>query len=111
MAKELKNVSEAISEQLEATATSDKEANMRDVRIRFDDTKMISGYANVANVGMSKDEVTLLFGTNKTWGIVEDEVVIELSSRVILTPSVAKSLYETLQRILTEYEKKVGKIA
>jgi hypothetical protein len=111
MAKEPKNVSEAIAESLEATATSTAEANIRDVRVRFDDTKMTSGYANVANVGMSKDEVTLLFGTNQTWGVVNEEVVIELSSRIILTPSVAKSLSETLQRVLGEYEKKVGKIA
>lgn len=82
----------------------------RDVRVRFDDTKMDSNYANVANVGMSKDEVTLLFGTNQTWGAVEDEVVIQLSSRIILTPSVAKSFSETLQRVLGEYEKQVGKI-
>lgn len=111
MAKEPKNVSEAIAESLEATATSAAEAKIRDVRVRFDDTKMTSGYANVANVGMSKDEVTLLFGTNQTWGVVNEEVVIELSSRIILTPSVAKSLSETLQRVLGEYEKKVGKIA
>lgn len=86
------------------------QSETRDVRVRFDDAQMQSNYANVANVGMSKDEVTLLFGTNKTWGAVKDEVVIELSSRIILTPSVAKSFAETLQRVLNEYEKQVGKI-
>ena len=83
----------------------------RNVKVRFDDQKMVSNYANVANVGMSKDEVTLLFGTNQTWGSVEDEVVIQLSSRIIMTPSVAKNLVDTLQRVLQEYEKKIGKIA
>jgi hypothetical protein len=80
------------------------------VRVRFDDTKMESNYANVANVGMSKDEVTLLFGTNQTWGAVGDEIVIALSSRIILTPSVAKNFAATLQRVLQEYEEKIGKI-
>lgn len=97
-----------------ATAQADVEKSTtqptRDVRVRFDDSKMSSNYANVANVGMSKDEVTLLFGTNQTWGAVEDEVVIQLSSRIILTPSVAKSFSETLQRVLSEYEKQVAKI-
>ncbi|MDO8299079.1 DUF3467 domain-containing protein [Lacisediminimonas sp.] len=82
----------------------------RKVKVRFDDRNMASHYANVANVGMSKDEVTLLFGTNQTWGTVGDEIVIALSSRIIMTPSVAKNFAETLQRVLQEYETKVGKI-
>ncbi|MDD5298724.1 MAG: DUF3467 domain-containing protein [Rhodocyclaceae bacterium] len=83
----------------------------RQVRVRFDDRQMVSHYANVANVGMSKDEVTLLFGTNQTWGAIGDEIVIALSSRIIMTPSVAKNLVETLQRVLQEYETRIGKIA
>jgi hypothetical protein len=83
----------------------------RNVRVRFDDKQMTSHYANVANVGMSKDEVTLLFGTNQTWGAVGDEIVIGLSSRIIMTPSVAKNFVDTLQRVLQEYEEKIGKIA
>lgn len=82
----------------------------RKVRIRFDDRAMSSYYANVANVGMSKDEVTVLFGTNETWGAVGEEIVIKLSARVIMTPSVARNLAETLQRVLQEYESRVAKI-
>lgn len=104
--KKDKNMDDNIQDAVEETAQN----ATRDVRVRFDDSEMISSYANVANVGMSKDEVTLLFGTNKTWGAVKDEVVIGLSSRIILTPSVAKSFAETLQRVLNEYEKQVGKI-
>jgi hypothetical protein len=88
---------------------ADSEAS-RNVRVRFDDQKMASHYANVANVGMSKDEVTLLFGTNQTWGAVGDEIVIQLSSRIIMTPSVAKNFVATLGRVLDEYEAKIGKI-
>jgi hypothetical protein len=104
--KKEKKMDDKIQETVEATA----QTATRDVRVHFDDSEMTSNYANVANVGMSKDEVTLLFGTNKTWGAVKDEVVIGLSSRIILTPSVAKSFAETLQRVLNEYEKQVGKI-
>lgn len=86
------------------------DANDRSVRVRFDDRQMVTHYSNVANVGMSKDEVTLLFGTNMTWGTVGEEIIIQLSSRIIMTPSVAKNLVETLQRVLQEYETKVRKI-
>lgn len=82
----------------------------RSVKVRFDDRQMTSSYANVANVGMSKDELTLLFGTNQTWGAVGEEIVIQLSSRIIMTPSVAKNLVDTLQRVLQEYEEKITKI-
>lgn len=100
---------ETIEDAQIAEAAPQKAAE-RNVQVRFDDTAMSSNYANVANVGMSKDEVTLLFGVNQTWGAVGDEVVIKLSSRIILTPSVAKNLSDTLQRVLNEYENKVGKI-
>jgi hypothetical protein len=42
---------------------------------------------------------------------VGDEIVIQLSSRIIMTPSVAKNFVATLQRVLQEYEEKIGKIA
>ncbi len=104
-----KEIAEAIQAQsAEVTAPAGGD---RQVRVRFDDQKMVSNYANVANVGMSKDEVTLLFGTNQTWGAIGDEIVIALSSRIIMTPSVAKNLVETLQRVLQEYETRIGKIA
>lgn len=84
---------------------ADGDGATREVRVRFDDTNMTSTYANVANVGVSKDEVSFLFGMNRTWGAIKDEVVIELSSRVIMTPSVARSFLQTLQRIMAEYDR------
>ena len=110
MPKNSTQVPETVVEQ-QSTKTPSTEAEARSVKVRFDDRSMTSHYANVANVGMSKDEVTLLFGTNQTWGAVGDEIVIQLSSRVIMTPSVAKNFVETLNRVLDEYEAKIGKIA
>lgn len=107
---EPKTIADNVADTAQATVEKSTAQPTRDVRVRFDDSKMSSNYANVANVGMSKDEVTLLFGTNQTWGAVGDEVVIQLSSRIILTPSVAKSLSETLQRVLAAYEQQVSKI-
>lgn len=104
-------VPETVVEQQSTQDAAAADAGARSVRVRFDDRAMTSHYANVANVGMSKDEVTLLFGTNQTWGAVGEEIVIQLSTRVIMTPSVAKNFVETLQRVLNEYEQKIGKIA
>lgn len=80
----------------------------RDVKVRFEDAKMTTAYANVANVGMSQDEVSFLFGVNRTWGAVNDSVTIELSNRIILTPAVARSFSETLQRVLSEYDRQMA---
>lgn len=107
------NVSDNLNDTIISATETIKGADEseRNVKVRFDDRLMGSHYANVANVGMSKDEVTLLFGTNQTWGAVGDEIVIQLSSRIIMTPSVAKNFVATLQRVLQEYEEKIGKIA
>ncbi len=111
-AKKTTEVDNTITTSAEAGAIQNTEDDGagRSVRVRFDDKQMTSNYANVANVGMSKDEVTLLFGTNQTWGAVGDEITILLSSRIIMTPSVAKNFVDTLQRVLQEYEEKIGKI-
>lgn len=109
----MKNTTQTPEPVVETTSSDPNtiDAGSRNVRVRFDDRQMGSHYANVANVGMSKDEVTLLFGTNQTWGAVGDEIVIQLSTRIIMTPSVAKNFAATLQRVLAEYEDKIGKIA
>ncbi len=103
-------VVEATSSEATSSEVSTQDVGGRNVRVRFDDRQMTSHYANVANVGMSKDEVTLLYGTNQTWGAVGEEIVILLSTRIIMTPSVAKNFVDTLQRVLQEYEQKIGKI-
>jgi hypothetical protein len=100
------DVAENIKESLAESA-----GNSREVRVRFDDASMHSSYANVANVGISKDEVSFLFGVNSTWGAINEEVVIELSQRVIMTTSVARSYMQTLQRIMAEYDRQAGERA
>lgn len=91
----------------ETVGGTDNAASARDVRVRFDDSDMVSNYANVANIGMSQDEVSFLFGVNKTWGAVDDAVTIDLSNRIILTPAVARNFGETLQRVLADYDRQM----
>lgn len=76
--------------------------------IRWDDSKMRSVYANVCNVSSTREEVTLLFGTNQAWRAGQKEVGIELTDRVIVSPFAAKRLSLLLSGVVEEYEKRFG---
>lgn len=78
--------------------------------IRWDDSKMRSTYANVCNVSSTREEVTLLFGTNQAWRTGQAEVAIELSDRIIVSPFAAKRLQQLLTSALEEYEKRFGNL-
>jgi hypothetical protein len=80
-------------------------------QIRWDDSQMASSYANVVNATSSREEVTLFFGTNRTWNATElDKVVVSLSNRIILNPHAAKRLLTLLAAVLAEYERRHGTI-
>jgi hypothetical protein len=80
-------------------------------QIRWDDSQMASSYANVVNATSSREEVTLFFGTNRTWNAAElDKVVVNLSNRIILNPHAAKRLLTLLAAVLAEYERRYGKV-
>lgn len=70
------------------------------VSIRFDDKQMATSYANIARVALSVDEVYLLFGTNKGWAVPGAALEVTLANRIIMTPTVARGLVETLTRVL-----------
>jgi len=77
-------------------------------KVKWDDANMKTSYANVCNVASTREEVTLLFGTNQTWQGRPDEVSVRLSDRIILSPFAAKRLMLLLANIVTEYEKRFG---
>lgn len=89
-------------------ANSDVEQVERTVR--WDDSKMTSTYANVCNVSSSREEVTLLFGTNQSWHTGQKELAIILSNRIILNPFAAKRLATLLNNIMREHESRFGKL-
>ena len=78
--------------------------------IRWDDSNMRSVYANVCNVSSTREEVTLLFGTNQAWRAGQKEFGIELTDRVIVSPYAAKRLSLLLSGVVAEYEKRFGKL-
>lgn len=77
---------------------------------RWDDSRMQSTYANVCNVMGTREEVSLLFGTNKSWQAGDAQVQVELSHRVVLTPYTAKRLTQMLEQGVREYEQRFGAI-
>ncbi len=87
---------------------ANKDKNPKMPRIRWDDSNMRSGYANVCNVSSTREEVTLLFGTNKNWRPGQEEVGIELTDRIIVSPFAAKRLSRLLNNVVAEYEQRFG---
>jgi hypothetical protein len=78
-------------------------------RVVWDDSKMATAFANVVNVLSTREELTLLFGTNQTWNAIETgELTVQLSNRVVLTPYAAKRLLLLLTNRIRDYEARYG---
>lgn len=77
--------------------------------VLWDDSRMVTHFANVVNIQSTLEQVDLFFGTNKTWNIAnERHVKVELTDRVILGPFAAKRLWMALGNVLKEYETRYG---
>jgi hypothetical protein len=76
-------------------------------KVKWDDSSMKTSYANVCNVASTREEVTLLFGTNQTWQSDQD-VTVRLSDRIILSPYAAGRLARLLNNVVAEYQKRFG---
>jgi hypothetical protein len=79
-------------------------------KVKWDDSGMSTSYANVCNASSTREEVTLLFGTNQTWHTGQKEVAIKLSDRIILSPFAAKRLMKLLTNVVEQYEERFGKL-
>jgi len=88
-----------------------KDSRQTAPRIDWDDSKMDTVYANVANAASTREEVALLFGTNTSWLASGDKPVkIDLTNRIILSPFAAKRFSILLSSVLEEYEMRFGKL-
>ncbi len=88
-----------------------KNANTNGKKVRWDDSDMSTSYANVCNVSSTREEVTLLFGTNQSWHTGQEEVVIKLSDRLIVSPYAAKRLSMLLKNVVDQYETRFGALS
>ena len=92
-----------------ATKPADTAAkDAQGTRIKWDDTGMKSSYANVCNVTSTREEVVMLFGINQAWNRGQQEVTIQLTDRIIISPYAAKRLQTLLDAVVKEYEKRFG---
>lgn len=79
-------------------------------RIVWDDTNMRSGYANVANVAGTREEIVLLFGMNQAWHAGQKDIKIQLMDRIVMSPFAAKRLAMLLNQVLQDYENRYGQL-
>jgi hypothetical protein len=78
--------------------------------IRWDHGDMSTSYANVVNVSSTREEVTLLFGTNQSWHTGQPELTVKLSDRIIISPFAAKRLLALLSNVVEQYESRFGQL-
>ncbi len=92
------------------TATDQKKtATPATPKIKWDDSNMKTSYANVVNAASTREEVTLFFGTNQTWNVLQQqEFTVQLSDRIVLNPFAAKRLWLLMGNVLKEYESRYG---
>jgi hypothetical protein len=80
-------------------------------KVNWNDSTMATTFANVVNVLVTREEVTLLFGMNQTWNAAEaKELTVQLNNRILLTPYAAKRLLTLLAARMHDYETRIGPI-
>jgi hypothetical protein len=77
-------------------------------KVRWDTSNLKSSYANVCNVTSTREEVVLNFGVNEGWERTQQEMDIQLTNRIILSPFAAKRLVELLNKLMGDYEARYG---
>ncbi|UCG14129.1 MAG: DUF3467 domain-containing protein [Deltaproteobacteria bacterium] len=90
--------------------TGERTESLTTPRVRWDTVQLKSYYANVCNVTTTREEVVLNFGINHTWERSQQEVEIQLTNRIILSPFTAKRLMVLLSSLINEYESRYGEI-
>lgn len=100
-----------MSDNKEAATDTSTAPKQSAARIEWDDSKIETTYANVANAASTREEVALLFGTNTSWNVSKEKPVkIELNHRIILSPFAAKRFLLLLGGVVDEYESRFGKL-
>lgn len=78
------------------------------VKVRWENANIQSVYSNVCNVAGTREEIVLLFGMNQAFNATENEMTIQLSNRIVMSPFVAKRLAALLNNVVSDYESKYG---
>jgi hypothetical protein len=87
---------------------NDKPQTPQQMKVRWDNTNMHSAYSNVCNVSGTREEIVLFFGMNQNFDAGQNEMTIQLSDRIVMSPFVAKRLAALLNNVIKDYETKYG---
>jgi len=79
-------------------------------KVRWDSSTAGSNYANVFQLSANRGEIILSFGTKRIRDPETDELVLEVSDRVVLSPSTAKRLLAMLTHAVRDYEWEHGSL-
>ena len=79
-------------------------------RVRWKTDSLKSSYANFCNASSTREEVVLNFGVSHDWERQPQDMEIELSHRVVLSPFAAKRLAQLLTKLVAEYESRYGEL-
>lgn len=79
-------------------------------RVRWKTDNVKSSYANFCNASSTREEVVLNFGVSHDWERQPQDMEIELSHRIVLSPFAAKRLSQLLGKLIAEYETRYGEL-
>lgn len=80
--------------------------------VEWDDANMDTSYANVVNAAITREEMVMFFGTNKTWNLKKgSDVNVDLSNRIVMSPYAAKRMTVLLENVLKQYESRFGELS
>ena len=90
-----------------APAPADQAAS---TKVRWNTQSLKSSYANFCNATSTREEVVLNFGVSHNWERAPQDMEIELSHRIVLSPFAAKRLSGILAKLIGEYENRYGEL-
>jgi len=93
---------------MEQKTPDNEKPQEQQLKVRWDNSNMRSSYSNVCNVAGTREEIVLLFGMNQSFNADQNEMTIQLSDRIVLSPFVAKRLAGLLDSVIKDYESKYG---
>ena len=95
----------------EAYQMSEKKTHPnKQVKIDWDDSKLRNAFSNVFNISRASGEIILWFGRKQSEDKNRNEVSVQLSNRIIMSPFTAKRLANRFRDIIQAYESKYGSV-
>jgi hypothetical protein len=83
-------------------------ANTANPTVKWNVEHLKSSYVNFANANSTQEEVVLNFGMNNNWDRMANEVEIELTHRIVMSPFAAKRLADLMGKLVAQYEGRYG---